>query len=61
MKLSYYQRRVLEFLLGPWCKSAIDRMVEAGIFKDDDGSHIKPAVSRGGERDAANPRLEVSW
>ena len=28
MKLSYYQRRVLEFLLGPWCKSAIDRMVE---------------------------------
>ena len=46
--------------LGSWCKTAIDALVEYGIFRDDSAACIRPLMLDIG-RDWANPRLEVTW
>lgn len=44
--------------VGYWIKAAVDCLVEAGIFKDDDNRHINPFV---GVVAYGESRLEVSW
>lgn len=47
--------------LGTWAKVAIDCLVSAGVFADDDSSHINPVTLSVVGTDRHHPRLEVTW
>lgn len=46
--------------VGTWCKHLIDQMVRSGVFFDDSPKWIRPFTSDV-QRDAKNPRVEISW
>lgn len=45
---------------GTFAKAAIDVLVEERVFRGDNSTYINPFTARV-ERDAHNPRLELSW
>lgn len=46
--------------VGTWCKFALDLLVEAGAFPDDNASRIRP-FTVDVQRDARNPRIVFAW
>ena len=46
--------------VGGWAKSALDALVEMGVWPDDDSRYIRPFVGDV-QHDKTNPRLELEW
>lgn len=46
--------------IGGWIKSALDSLVEMGVFPDDNSAYIRPFTADV-QRDPKRPRLELDW